>query len=74
MIDYSDNIDAVKIKPIRKKKNPFKQAITSVSILNKPEKCKDEKREEEETVIPFDKWIMPPQPEGYMKYPPHDLF
>ena len=67
MIDYLENIEVLNVKLVPEKPISLKKIPISFPDINISGKVKDEENKNEETVIPFDKWIMPPQPEGYIK-------
>ena len=73
MIDYLDDIEIVFARPSKKRNDYFKKNVVA-SGNDRSGKNNIEKKENEKKVIPFDQWIMPPQPEGYIYYPLYDCF
>lgn len=75
MIEVPNDKMLVSLRPIT---TEIFSVITTVAAAAGPGKPKvpDEQKveEEKEATIPFEKWTLPPQPEGYIQYLPYDPF
>ncbi len=77
MTNYSEAIAPpvslpVSLKPVRKRNQPTRK-VPSFTIVHK-KVTEQEAVQSQESTIPYDKWIMPPQPEGYLKCSGHNFF
>lgn len=72
MEDHFNDIAVLPFKKISRKKNLRQKIIPSLTP-GSSKKMKDEPGNSHETKIGFDKWIMPPEAEGYIKCPRHDF-
>jgi hypothetical protein len=73
MIEYAADIKILPGKTIRKRNVARATGIPAFPVVNKS-KRNDETKKNDELKIPFDKWIMPSQPVGYIKYQGFDFF
>ena len=72
MIAYAEVINTLLLSPVVKKSNTPVIKITALTVVRKSTTAKEIK-EPDESVIPFHKYNMPPQPQGYIKCPLHDF-
>ena len=73
MIEYAADIKVLPGKTIRKRNVAWATRIPAFPAINKS-KRDDETKNKDELKIQFDKWIMPSQPAGYIKYHGFDFF
>lgn len=67
------DIEVLPLRKARRKKNLLRKTIPPLSPGNS-KKAKDKPDNNAgKTKIPFDKWIMPSEPEGYIKCPRYDF-
>jgi len=73
MIEYAADIKVLPVKTIRKKFIVPAMKIPASPVVRKSNNASETKNRDE-LKTPFDKWIMPPQPVGYLKYHGFDFF
>jgi hypothetical protein len=73
MIEYAADIKVLPFKRIRKKRVVPSMNIPASPVVRKSNN-ESKTKNSDELKIPFDKWIMPPQPVGYLKYHGFDFF
>ena len=73
MTEYAADIKILPRKTIRRKSVLSAIKIPALPVVY-PSKKVNEISKANKKEIPFEKWIMPPQPEGYLKCPGHDFF
>jgi hypothetical protein len=73
MIEYVADIKVLPVKTIWKKNVAPAIKIPALPVVRKSNN-ESETKKKDELKIPFDKWIMPPQPVGYIKYHGFDFF
>ncbi|HKZ65049.1 MAG TPA: hypothetical protein VJ111_01770 [Chitinophagaceae bacterium] len=73
MIEYSEDIEASPVKKKWKKKKPLTNTMQSPA-MDKSIKGNGETNKADEIANDFSKWIMPSQPQAYIKCPHHDFF
>lgn len=70
-----DDIDVIVSERKLSKRNLLPKKEYSISLYRGIKKNPDIKNSGIETEeYPIDQWLMPPQPECYLKYPDHDFF
>lgn len=75
MIETLNDSMLASVKPIKVKKISVTTTVSRISKSNGVEIIRYKKEiEKVEADIPFEKWTLPPQPEGYIQYLPYDPF
>lgn len=74
MNENLDDIRIVSARRVRTKKFTEKKATPVLQGTEKKEIIRNGNEPETEVTIPFEKWTLPPQPEGYIQYLPFDLY
>ena len=72
MIDYAEDIEVFPVKTTANEVLLLKRDIPAI-IINGSQKIKIQINKPAESIIPLDKWIMPEQPEQYLKSSRHDF-
>ena len=74
MIDYLEATGTVPPKKLSKEKNSFTNKIHPASFFNiESQKPKTKINKVNKNKIALHKWIMPPQPEGYIRAGKYDF-
>ncbi len=73
MIEYSEDIEVLPVKKLLDKKIQIINTIQLQAIGNSIKKA-DKTNQADEINSHFSKWLMPPQPEAYIKCPRYDFF
>lgn len=75
MIDYVESIEIVPVKELKEENNSFIEKNYLAPIISiSGKKSKDRINKPVKNKIPLRKWIMPKQPEGYIKTARYDFF
>ena len=73
VIDYSEELEVLPLKQLLDKKIQITNTIQLETFANSI-KREDKTNQADEIIIHFNKWLMPPQPQGYLKSPRYDFF
>ena len=73
MIEYLEDIEVSPVKKAWKKNAPLTNTIQSPA-MDTPIKESDKTNNADEIINDFNKWVMPPQPQAYLKCPRYDFF
>ncbi|MBS1920279.1 MAG: hypothetical protein JST17_08500 [Bacteroidetes bacterium] len=74
MIENLNDTVLVSVKPTNIKMISVTTMVPRLKEPTKQEVIVKSKAEEKEAALPFENWLLPPQPEGYIKYLPYDPF
>ncbi|HVT86306.1 MAG TPA: hypothetical protein VHD35_13970 [Chitinophagaceae bacterium] len=74
MIESLNDRMFVSVRPINRNKFSVTTTVPPAPEPVKPEIAGNRNEEEKEATLPFEKWTLPPQPEGYIQYLPFDPF
>jgi hypothetical protein len=74
MIAYFDDRIVLSVRKAGKKNYSVTKVAPVQAKFNRVENDSPRKEHDEEIVLPFEKWTLPPQPEGYIHYPLYDLY
>lgn len=74
MIESLNDRMFVSVRPINRNKFSVTTTVPQAPEPVKPEIIGNRNEEEKEATIPFEKWTLPPQPEGYIQYLLFDPF
>jgi len=66
VVEYIENIKVNFLRTVPKKNSRPNKVVPSLTVVSKTKM--------DETSIPFHKYTMPKQPQGYIKYPRYDFF
>ena len=72
MVNYAEDIEVIPFEITESKPILLKRDITA-KIINGAKKNDISINKPDEVIIPLDKWIMPEQPEQYLKSSRHDF-
>lgn len=73
MTEYAADIKVLPLFKTTRKKSVLPAIKTPAPPVVYPSKKVNETGKANEKEIPFEKWIMPPQPDGYLQCPRHDF-
>jgi protein involved in polysaccharide export with SLBB domain len=73
VIEYSEDIEVLPIKQVFEKKIQVLNTI-QLPVIGHSIKKGYKTNEAAEIIIHFNKWVMPPQPQAYIKCPRYDFF
>ena len=73
MIEYLEDIEVLPVKKAWEKKAPLTSEI-KLPAIDKSKKEDNRINKADEIITHFNKWVMPPQPQAYIKCPRYDFF
>ncbi|MGZ8558572.1 MAG: hypothetical protein ACXWWC_09575 [Chitinophagaceae bacterium] len=73
MIDYSEDLEVLPVKQLLDKKIQVTNTIR-LQAFGHSIKMEDKTNQADEIITHFNKWLMPPQPQGYLKSRRYDFF
>ncbi len=73
MIEYSEDIEVLPVKQLLEKEIQVTNTIR-LQAIDSSIKKEDKTNQTDEIITHFNKWLMPPQPEEYIKCPRYDFF
>ncbi|HWC53877.1 MAG TPA: hypothetical protein VG676_09865 [Chitinophagaceae bacterium] len=74
MIESLNDRMFVSVRPINARKFSVTTSVPPAPEPVRPETTGNRNDEEKDATLPFEKWTLPPQPEGYIQYLPYDPF
>ncbi len=74
MIEYSDDTMVLSVRKANRKNYSVTKVAPAKMKFSRQENEIPRKENENEMILPFEKWNLPPQPEGYIHYPLYDLY